>query len=144
WVAMNGGIVSDGEQFRRVLKRRDVLAIGVGSMIGFGWVVLAGEFITRAGVLGSVVAFVLGGLIVGLVGLTYAELVTALPRAGGEHQYTLRSLGSRWAFVTSWAVVLGYVSVVAFEAVALPETLMHLFPELSGQALWTVAGSPVR
>ena len=30
-----------------------------------------------------------------LVGLTYAELVSAMPSAGGEHDYVLRGLGSR-------------------------------------------------
>lgn len=136
--------MSEDQRFQRVLTRKDVLAIGFGSMIGFGWVVLAGDFITQAGTLGSALAFVVGGAVVGLVGLTYAELVAALPRAGGEHHYALRALGSRWAFVASWAVVLGYVSVIAFESVALPETLMYLMPDLSGRTLWTVAGSPVQ
>ncbi|MHA6805499.1 APC family permease [Salinifilum ghardaiensis] len=138
-----GADVVEDEQFHRVLRRADVLAIGVGSMIGFGWVVLAGEFITEAGSLGSALAFVLGGIVVGLVGLTYAELVAAMPRAGGEHHYALRALGARWAFVASWAVILGYVSVVAFESVALPETLAHLL-DLPDWTVWTVAGSPVR
>lgn len=134
---------TEGQSFKRVLKRKDVFAVGFGSMIGFGWVVLAGQFIGEAGVAGSALAFAIGGLIVGLVGLTYAELVSALPKAGGEHHYALRALGSRWAFVTSWAVVLGYMSVVAFEAVALPETVAYLFPELSAGTLWNVAGTPV-
>lgn len=134
---------SEGKPFERVLRRKDVFAVGFGSMIGFGWVVLAGQYIEEAGTLGSALAFVVGGLIVGLVGLTYAELVSAMPKAGGEHHYALRALGSRWAFVTSWAVVLGYVTVVAFEAVALPETIAYLLPELPAGILWTVAGSPV-
>ncbi|GAB3277097.1 APC family permease [Parasphingorhabdus pacifica] len=119
------------------------MAVGFGSMIGFGWVVLAGQYIDDAGVLGSALAFVIGGLIVALVGLTYAELVSAMPKAGGEHHYVLRALGSRWAFVASWAVVVGYVSVVAFEAVALPETIAYLVPQLSTGVIWHVAGSPV-
>lgn len=133
----------DDGTFARVLGRRDVIAVGFGSMIGFGWVVLAGDYLTQAGTLGSALAFLVGGLVVGLVALTYAELVAALPKAGGEHHYALRALGARWAFVTSWAVVIGYVSVVAFEAVALPETVAYLAPGLSTTPLWTVAGSPV-
>lgn len=133
----------DNDTFVRVLGRKDVLAVGFGSMIGFGWVVLAGEFIAQAGAAGSALAFAIGGAIVCLVGLTYAELVSAMPRAGGEHNYALRALGARSAFVTSWAVVIGYVSVVAFEAVALPETVAYLLPDMPGPTLWSVAGSPV-
>lgn len=127
----------------RVLGRTDVLVIAFGAMIGFGWVVLTGDFLGDAGSFGAALAFVCGGIVVGLVGLTYAELVSAMPTAGGEHNYVLRGMGARPAFVTSWALVLGYASVAAFEAVALPKTVSYLVPELSSGRLWSVAGSDV-
>ncbi|ANY10424.1 amino acid permease [Pseudonocardia sp. HH130630-07] len=120
-----------------------MLAVGFGAMIGFGWVVLAGEWVSGAGTGGAALAFVIGGAVMAIVGLTYAELVSALPKAGGEHHYVLRALGSRWAFVASWAMVLGYLSVVAFEAVALPETALYLLPDLQAGLLWTIAGYDV-
>ncbi|UAL29690.1 APC family permease [Nocardioides rotundus] len=123
----------------RVLGRFDVLAVAFGAMIGFGWIVLTGGFLEEAGTLGAVLAFVLGGIVVLLVGLCYAELVAAMPHVGGEHNYVLRAMGSRPAFFTSWTLVLGYVSVVAFEAVALPQTLLYLFPDMLAGRLWTVA-----
>jgi basic amino acid/polyamine antiporter, APA family len=132
----NGGLV-------RTLGRWDVLAVAFGAMIGFGWIVLTGGFLEGAGTLGAALAFVIGGVVVALVGLTYAELVSAMPHVGGEHNYVLRALGSRPAFVTSWALVLGYVSVVAFEAVALPQTVLYLFPDMLAGQLWTVAGYDV-
>lgn len=132
---------SDG--FLRVLGRGDVLALAFGAMIGFGWVVLTSDFIDAAGPGGAATAFVVGGLVVVLVGLCYAELVSAMPHAGGEHHYGLRALGGHGAFVASWAIVLGYLSVAAFEAVALPETLLYLFPDMRAGHLWTVAGYDV-
>jgi APA family basic amino acid/polyamine antiporter len=129
--------------FVRTLGRWDVLAVAFGAMIGFGWIVLTGGFLESAGTLGAALAFLIGGVVVALVGLTYAELVSAMPHAGGEHNYLLRAMGSRWAFVTSWALVLGYGSVVAFEAVALPQTLLYLFPDMLAGRLWTVAGYEV-
>ncbi|TQM02106.1 APC family permease [Pseudonocardia kunmingensis] len=127
----------------KALGRWDTLAVGFGAMIGFGWVVLVGGWLTDAGTLGAVLAFVAGGLVMTLVGLTYAELVSAMPRAGGEHQYALRGLGSRPAFVASWAIALGYISVVAFEAVALPQTVLYLAPDMLAGRLWTIAGYDV-
>jgi amino acid transporter len=135
--------VSSEQGFIRVLGRGDVLALAFGAMIGFGWVVLTGEWIGSAGTLGAVTAFVIGGVIIALVGLTYAELVAAMPHAGGEHHYALRALGARGAFIASWAMVLGYVSVVAFEAVALPQTILYLAPDMRAGHLWTVAGYEV-
>jgi basic amino acid/polyamine antiporter, APA family len=134
---------SAGTSFIRTLGRWDTLAVGFGAMIGFGWVVLVGGWLDGAGTLGTVLAFAAGGLVILLVGLTYAELVSAMPRAGGEHHYALRALGSRPAFVTSWAIALGYVSVVAFEAVALPQTVLYLAPGMQAGLLWSVAGYEV-
>lgn len=135
----NRNDVTDHSNFSRVLGRWDVLAVAFGAMIGFGWIVLTGGFLEDAGTLGAALAFAIGGVIMALVGLTYAELVSAMPSAGGEHNYVLRGLGSRAAFVTSWSLVFGYVSVVAFEAVALPQTLLYLAPDMLVGKLWTVA-----
>jgi basic amino acid/polyamine antiporter, APA family len=138
---MSGHGSHDG--FTRVLGRWDVLAVAFGAMIGFGWIVLTGGFLDDAGTLGAALAFVIGGAIMALVGLTYAELVSAMPQAGGEHNYVLRGLGSRPAFAASWSLVLGYVSVVAFEAVALPQTVLYLAPDMLAGRLWSVAGYDV-
>ena len=75
-----------------------------------------------------------------VIGLTYAELASALPFAGGEHVYSERALGSGASFICTWSIILGYVSVVTFEAVALPTVLDSLIPGLDKFYLWTVAG----
>lgn len=133
----------DEHTLHRVLGRWDVLAVAFGAMIGFGWIVLTGEFLESAGTAGAALAFVIGGIIILFVALTYAELVAAMPSVGGEHNYVLRSMGSKPAFFTSWSLVLGYVSVVAFEAVAIPQTILYLFPDMLAGYLWSVAGYEV-
>ncbi|MET0871145.1 MAG: APC family permease [Paeniglutamicibacter terrestris] len=134
---------SAAPKLKKVLGRWDTLAIGVGAMIGFGWVVLTGDWITTAGPLGATLAMIVGGGIMAVVGLTYAELVAAMPKAGGEHNYLLRAMGARWSFAGSWAIVGGYITIVAFEAVALPKSVLYLFPNLNHIKLWDVAGSEV-
>ena len=52
-------------------------------------------------------------------------------------------MGSRAAFFTSWSLVLGYVSVVAFEAVAIPQTVLYLFPDMLVGYMYSVAGYEV-
>ncbi|WP_348729705.1 APC family permease [uncultured Mycolicibacterium sp.] len=127
----------------KVLGNWDVLALGFGAMIGFGWVVLTGDWIGSAGTLGAVLAMAAGGVIMAVVGLTYAELTASMPKAGGEHNFLLRGMGPRWSFIGSWGIVGGYVTIVAFEAVALPRTAVYLFPDLNQIHLWDVAGSEV-
>jgi len=88
-------------------------------------------------------AFAIGGLAVILIGLTYAELAAAMPLTGGEHVYSHRALGMGGSFFCTWAIILGYVSVVAFEAVALPTVVEQLFPNYKVGLLWSVADSDV-
>src|SRR5690625_3676080 len=104
-------------RLKTILGNKDVLALAFGAMIGWGWVVTAGLWITEAGSLGAIIAFLIGGLLVVLVGLTYAELTSALPLAGGELVFSYKAMGRVASFVTTWAVILGYVSVVSFVAV---------------------------
>ena len=131
-------------RFKRVIGRNTLLAMGFGSMIGFGWVVLAGGWVVEAGSLGAIIAFLLGGLAVGFIGLTYAELMCAMPKVGGEHHYAWRAIGTKGAFVTSWAIALGYISVVMFESVALPTAVGFIAPGYEVGTLWTVAGYEVQ
>lgn len=134
---------ADDATLDRVLGRWDVMAVAFGAMIGFGWIVLTGDFLQSAGTFGAALAFIIGGAIVLLIALTYAELVAAMPSVGGAHNYALRAMGSRAAFFTSWSLVLGYVSVVAFEAVAIPQTVLYLFPDMLVGYMYSVAGYEV-
>jgi len=133
-----------GGQFVRVIRLREILALAFGAMIGWSWVALTGNWIDKAGSLGAMLAFVVGGIAVILVGLTYAELASAMPQAGGEHVYSHRALGATASFICTWAILLGYVSVVAFEAVALPTVVDYLVPSFSRGYLWTIAGWDVQ
>ncbi len=130
-------------QLIRVLKRREVLALAFGAMIGWSWVALAGTWLDSAGSLGAISAFLIGGAVIAFIGLTYAELASAMPLVGGEHTYSLRALGPGASFVCTWAIIFGYVSVVAFEVVALPTVMEYLFPNFKTGYLWTVAGYDV-
>lgn len=129
--------------FARVLGRWDVCVLSFGAMIGWGWIVLAGGWVTNGGLWGAALAFALGGAAIVLIGLLYAELASAMPFVGGEHVYTERAFGPTVAFTCAWAIILGYVSVVAFEAIALPVAVAYLVPEIRQGLLWTTAGSDV-
>ncbi len=131
-------------QFIRVIRRKEIFALAFGAMVGWSWVALTGTWIETAGSAGAMLAFVVGGIAVILVGLTYAELASAMPKAGGEHVYSRRALGQTASFICTWAILLGYVSVVAFEAVALPTVADYLLPGFGRGYLWTIAGWDVQ
>ncbi len=131
------------DRFARVLKTRDVLTLAFGAMIGWSWVLMTGYWVINAGSIGTLVAFGAGGLVIGFIALTYAELASAMPRAGGEHVYTHAGLGPGWSFVCTWALLMAYVTVCVFESVALPLAVEYLLPAIRMGELWSVAGAPV-
>jgi amino acid transporter len=135
--------MTSAPRFARVLKSRDVMTLAFGAMIGWSWVLMTGYWVTTAGTLGTAAAFLVGGVAIALIGLTYAELASAMPQAGGEHVYTHRGLGATPSFICTWALLMAYVTVCVFESVALPTALEFLVPEIRFLELWEVQGSSV-
>lgn len=129
--------------FKRILGRKDVLALAFGAMIGWSWVAVAGDWISRGGTMGAIAAFIGGGLVITLIGLTYAELAAAMPKAGGEHVYTKRALGNGWSFICTWAIIFAYIGVAAFESIAVAMIAEYFFPAVKSGYLWTIAGHDV-
>ena len=131
------------EKFSKSIGRREVLTLSFGAMIGWSWVLLTGDWLVRAGSLGTALAFIVGGVAVILISLTYAELAAAMPKAGGEHVYTLRALGFTSSFIASWAITMAYVNVCVFESAALPTAIAYLFPEMKAGYLYSIEGADV-
>ena len=127
-------------EFDKVFSMWDILVIAFGAMIGWGWVVSTGDWIQAGGVLGAAIGFGLGGVMIFFVGLTYAELTAAMPQCGGEHVFSYKAMGPIGSFICTWAIILGYVSVVCFEACALPTIVQYIYPPFLKGYLYTVAG----
>lgn len=94
----------------------------------------------QGGVLGAMIGFVLGGIMIFFVGLAYAELTTAMPQNGGEHVFSYRALGKIGSFICTWSIIFGYTGVVCFEACALPTIFAYLYPGFLQYYLYTVGG----
>ena len=127
-------------EFDKVFSAWDILVIAFGAMIGWGWVVSTGDWINRGGVIGAIIGFAIGGFMIFFVGLTYAELTSAMPQCGGEHVFSYKAMGPIGSFICTWAIILGYVSVVCFEACAFPTIIQYIYPGFLKGYLYTVAG----
>ena len=125
------------------MSTTDILVVAFGAMIGWGWVVSSGRWIQNAGVVGTVCGFVIGGIMIYFVGMTYAELTPALPKTGGGHVFSYLAFGAEGSFICTWALVLSYIGVVCFEAVSLPTIIQYIFPSFTSGYLYTVAGADV-
>ena len=133
------------QELQKTLNMKDVLALAFGTMIGWGWIMLAGTWVGNGGVVGAILAFALGGVMALFVGMTYAELTPALPLAGGELVFSYRAMGYNASWFTGWMITLAYLGVAAWEGPALSNALGFLFggllPELG--VLYELQGSEV-
>ncbi len=135
--------MSEKNRFKKIMNSTDLLVVSFGAMIGWGWVVSSGKWIQNAGTIGTVIGFIIGGIMIYFVGMTYAELTPAMPKVGGEHVFSYKALGPTGSFICTWALILSYIGVVCFEAVSLPAIIQYIFPSFARGYLYTVAGSDI-
>ena len=136
-------VINMDTRFKKVMSATDILVIAFGAMIGWGWVVSSGRWIQNAGVFGTAIGFVIGGIMIYFVGMTYAELTPAMPKVGGEHVFSYKAFGPTGSFICTWALILSYIGVVCFEAVSLPTIISFIIPSFNQVYLYSVAGSDV-
>ncbi|MEE3369471.1 MAG: APC family permease [Planctomycetota bacterium] len=130
-------------QLKRVIGRLGFFSLAFGSMIGVGWITSLGNWFEKAGPLGAITAFLVGGLVMLVIGLCYAEVTPMLPVAGGEVAYAYKASGTSMAFVVGWCLALGYLSVSAFEAGSIGVVLAYIEPRLEVGPLYSVNGVTV-
>lgn len=104
------------------LLRRDLGTIGllfsaIGSIIGSGWLFGALNAARLAGP-AAVFSWIVGAVIVILIGLVYAELGTMFPHSGGVARYPHYSFGSFASYSTGWVTWIAAASVAPAEVLA--------------------------
>ena len=126
------------------IKLRQLLTLGVGSIIGAGWLVILGSWLGNAGAAGALLAVIGGASLMVLVGLCYAEVATMYPVSGGEVAYAYEIYGLEVCFATGWFLALGYIVVAAFEAISLGWVLSALIPGIGGPVIYSFLGHEVK
>ena len=130
------------EELQKTLSPGAIWAVAVGSIIGgscflqgYNWTVRAG------GPLPLVLGFIVGGLLMIIVGLNYSYMIAKFPVAGGEFAYAYSGFGKVAAYICGWMLSLGYLSIIAINATALPVLIDYIFPDMLNVGyMYTIAG----
>ena len=102
-MAPNSTDKSERSDLVRGLGLWSATAIVIGDTIGTGIFLVASDMARAVGSATLVLfAWILGGLIVFLGALCYAELGATFPKAGGPYVYLSRGLGPLWGFLFGW------------------------------------------
>lgn len=136
-VSAHGGPV----RLQKTLKPHWVVAIALGSAVGWGAFVLPVDWMATAGPIGALLGMSIGGLLMILIAVSYGFLAKTFPVSGGAFAYTLIGFGRTHGFICAWFMTLGYTSIVALNASALALLGRRIFPDLVEQGhLYQVAG----
>ncbi len=137
---MNANQTNTSQRVGEVTLSRDlnlftITMIGVGGMIGAGIFILTG---IAAGVTGSslIVAFILNGIVTSFTAMSYAELGSALPGAGGGYSWVRDAFGGVMGFLAGWMswfaqIVAGSLYALAFGRFAAELIIVAGLPTLS-------------
>ncbi len=106
---------------KRTLGPWQLIALGIGAIIGAGlFVRTAAAIADRAGP-SVVLAFLVAGLGCAFAGLCYAEFASMIPVAGSAYTYSYATMGELVAWIIGWDLVLEYAVGAATVAIAWSE-----------------------
>jgi APA family basic amino acid/polyamine antiporter len=89
-------------ELSRELTLFHITMMGLGMMIGAGVFIGIGNSISLAGPGGMLLTFSLNGVIAILTALSYAELSSAIPKAGGAYNFARLAFGRGTSFTAGW------------------------------------------
>jgi len=124
--------------FARDLGLFDATMIGVGAMIGAGIFVLTGIAAGEAGP-ASLLSFALNGVVTLLTAFAYAELASAIPRAGGGYSFVRTAFPGALGFTAGWMLWFAYTVSCSLYALGFAGYFWEFFlkyaPEITGGLL---------
>ncbi|WP_311406820.1 APC family permease [Liquorilactobacillus uvarum] len=95
----------------------NLVMLGLGSLIGSGWLFGSWEAAKVAGP-AAILSWIVGAAVIGIIAYNYIELGTMLPESGGMSKYAQYTHGSLLGFIASWANWISLVTIIPIEAVA--------------------------
>jgi APA family basic amino acid/polyamine antiporter len=114
--ALQAEVASD-QSLKRALGPINLVALGIGAIIGAGIFVLTGQAAANYAGPGIVYSFILAGTACALAGLCYAEFSAMIPIAGSAYTYGYATLGELLAWIIGWDLILEYLFAASTVAV---------------------------
>ena len=108
-------------QLKRTLGPMQLIALGIGAIIGAGLFVRTAAAIAERAGSSVTLAFLVAGIGCAFAGLCYAEFASMIPIAGSAYTYSYATMGELVAWIIGWDLVLEYAVGAATVAIAWSE-----------------------
>src|ERR1700688_4891802 len=101
--------IAQAHQLKRALGPVSLIMLGIGSIIGAGIFVIAGNAAAEHAGPAVLVSFVIAGFGCLFAGLCYAEFASMIPESGSAYTYAYATMGRFMAWFIGWNMVLEYL-----------------------------------
>ncbi|WP_207263230.1 APC family permease [Desulfovibrio sp. Huiquan2017] len=134
--------MSTETKLAKTLTPIQVCALALGSIVGWGCFVLPGDvFLPNAGPMGTLIGFAVGAILISFVAMAYSYMIKYAPVAGGEFAWAYIGFGPTASFICGWALIIGYIAIIAINISALSLICRFLMPGVfEFGSLYTLAG----
>ena len=116
-------------KLQRSISSIGLLCTSIGCMVGSGWL-FGAYYASQIAGPAAIISWILGGLLVIFIALTFSELSSMLPVAGGIARYAQFTHGTMVSFCMSWLSWLSCVAVAPTEVQAILQYSTMYFPNL--------------
>jgi basic amino acid/polyamine antiporter, APA family len=118
---------ADSEKsLKRTLGAGDLVALGIGAIIGAGLFVRTADAAAKAAGPAVTISFIVAAIGCALAGLCYAEFAASIPISGSAYAYAYVTMGELVAWIIGWALIMEYALGAATVSIAWSEYLNKL------------------
>jgi basic amino acid/polyamine antiporter, APA family len=133
---------SGADALKRTLGPTQLVALGIGAIIGAGLFSLTGIAASTNAGPAVVLSFILASVGCAFAGLCYSEFATMIPIAGSAYTYAYATMGEIIAWVIGWDLVLEYAVGAATVGVSWSRYVMSFFGDFGIAFPPQLAASP--
>jgi APA family basic amino acid/polyamine antiporter len=137
-------ILADAESssLKRSLSASQLVALGIGAIIGAGLFSLTGIAAAQNAGPAVVLSFALASIGCAFAGLCYSEFATMIPIAGSAYTYSYATMGELMAWIIGWDLVLEYAVGASTVAVSWSGYVVSFFKDFGIDFPPQLAASP--
>ncbi|MGZ3956582.1 MAG: amino acid permease [Flavisolibacter sp.] len=116
----------NGKGLKRTLGATNLVALGIGAIIGAGLFVRTAAASAEAAGPAVTLSFVVAAIGCAFAGLCYAEFAAMIPISGSAYAYSYVTMGELIAWIIGWALIMEYALGAATVSIAWSEYLNKL------------------
>lgn len=131
------------QQLKPKISTVGLLSLGAGGVIGSSWIYTNSQFFHQYGAGGEIFGLIVAAGLAILISLSFAELSTIYPEAGGEVIYGYQAFGKKGALFAGWALLGAYLSILGFFVTASSLLIARIFPQIASGPSYHFAGVAV-